>query len=329
MIPLVLLLVLVLSGGILAWIINDRLAVFNDYTRPSSDSVPGQVLAMVEDGRGAEWGVTDVADPGGFTMLMMGVDARGGESVDFGVRPDSLSVLHASGGTCRTLSIPRDTRTLLPGYGMSKVNHALSVGGVEYQTLVVEQLLGIEIDQFALIDFDGMAGVVDAIGGVTVSTPTELEYEGVTVPAGTNTINGDQALVFARFRNDAEGDFGRQRRQQELLQAILRQVGPTDAARVLPSVMSDLEGHLKTDMSASGVASFGFNALIGCALGDMENAGLDGAVGNDWDELEGMELSFVHVSPDEIASKVSWLTGGRASLAPDVVALLPVDRRAG
>src|SRR5690606_28691106 len=183
--------------------------------------------------------------------------------------------------------------------------------------------------QFALIDFDGMAGVVDAIGGVTVSTPTELEYEGVTVPAGTNTINGDQALVFARFRNDAEGDFGRQRRQQELLQAILRQVGPTDAARVLPSVMSDLEGHLKTDMSASGVASFGFNALIGCALGDMENAGLDGAVGNDWDELEGMELSFVHVSPDEIESKVAWLTGGRASLAPDVVALLPVDRRAG
>jgi LCP family protein required for cell wall assembly len=205
---------------------------------------------------------------------------------------------------------------------MSKINHALSVGGVEYQTLVVEQLLGIEIDHFTLIDFDGMAGVVDAIGGVTVTTDHDLTYEGVTVPAGTSTINGEQALVFSRFRDDAEGDFGRQRRQQELIQAIMRQIDPLDAARALPTVLSDLDGHLKTDLRAGGVASTGFGFLRGCAASGIENAGLDGAVGSDWDDLESMELSFVNVDDSEIASKVSWLVNGQVAWQlPEIVAL--------
>jgi anionic cell wall polymer biosynthesis LytR-Cps2A-Psr (LCP) family protein len=194
--------------------------------------------------------------------------------------------------------------------------------------LVVEQLLGIEIDQFTLIDFDGMAGVVDAIGGVTVTTEHELTYEGVTVPAGTSTINGDQALVFARFRDDAEGDFGRQQRQQELIQAILSQANPIDAARVFPTVLTGLEGHLKTDLRAGGVASVGFGFLRGCASSGIENAGLDGAVGNDWDDLEGMELSFVNVTDSEIASKVDWLVNGQSAWQiPHVIAR--TDERRG
>jgi LCP family protein required for cell wall assembly len=327
MIPLVLLTVVLVFGGALALFVNSRLSTFNSITRPAPDSIPGQALAMAEQGSGADWGIVPPSGAGGTTMLLMGVDAREGESVDFGVRADSLSVLHLEGGTCRTLSIPRDTRALLPGYGYSKINHALAVGGVEYQTLVVEQLLGVEIDHFTLIDFDGMAGVVDAIGGVTVSTPTELSYEGVTVPAGTNTINGDQALVFARFRDDPEGDFGRQRRQQELLQAIIRQAGPLDAAQALPAVLTDLEGHLKTDLRAGGVASMGFGFLRGCLASGIENGGLDGSVGNDWDDLEGMELSFVHVPETEIAAKVNWLTNGSVAGTTEPASVRAYGRR--
>lgn len=326
-VPLVFLVLVLVGGGVLSWLINDRLSTFNTITNPSPDSVPGQVLGMVEGGRGAELGLTAPADLGGSTVLLMGVDARDGESIDMGVRPDSLSVMHISGNTCRTLSIPRDTRTLLPGYGQSKVNHALSVGGIEYQVLVVEQLLGLEIDNFALIDFAGMAGIIDSIGGVTVSTDHELTYEGVTVPAGTSTVNGEQALVFARFRNDAEGDFGRQRRQQELMQALLQQVNAADAVRAVPSVLTDLEGHLKTDLRAGGIASLGTGFLLGCSSGSMENAGLDGSVGSDWDDLEGMQLSFVHVPEGEVTSKVSWLTDGDLALRPGGMALLPNDRR--
>src|SRR5690606_5259958 len=65
-----------------------------------------------------------------YAVLMMGVDARPGEAIDVGVRPDSLFVVYLDGsnGSCRVLSIPRDTRTTLPGYGQSKINHALAVG---------------------------------------------------------------------------------------------------------------------------------------------------------------------------------------------------------
>src|SRR5690606_12035113 len=98
---------------------------------------------------------------------MMCVDAREVELIYGGVRSDSLSVLHINpdAQTCRVVSIPRDTRTELPGYGHSKINHALSVGGVEYQKLVTQNMLGIEIDHFALVDFAGVVGTVDALGG--------------------------------------------------------------------------------------------------------------------------------------------------------------------
>ena len=62
----------------------------------------------------------------------MGVDAREGEAIDGQVRPDSLMVVHLNpqSSACRILSIPRDTRTELPGYGLTKINHALAVGGI-------------------------------------------------------------------------------------------------------------------------------------------------------------------------------------------------------
>ncbi|MER3438248.1 MAG: hypothetical protein C4346_12050, partial [Chloroflexota bacterium] len=107
------------------------------------------------------------------TILLMGVDARPGEAIDIGVRPDSLMVLRLNPetGSCRILSIPRDTRTELPGYGLTKVNHALAVGGIPYQKQVVELLLGIPIDHYVLVDFAGFETLVDAVGGITIDVP--------------------------------------------------------------------------------------------------------------------------------------------------------------
>jgi hypothetical protein len=115
--------------------------------------------------------VPEPVEQDSYAFLMMGVDARPGEAIDVGVRPDSLFVVYLDGtdGSCRVLSIPRDTRTTLPGYGQSKINHALAVGGVPYETLVVENLLGIELQHYGLIDFAGVEGLVDGVGGITVT----------------------------------------------------------------------------------------------------------------------------------------------------------------
>ncbi len=125
------------------------------------------------------------------TILVMGVDARPGSAIDIGVRPDALMVLRLdpATGTCNGLAIPRDSLAELPGYGETKINHALMLGGIPYEELVVELYTGIDIDHYALIDFTGFEDLVDAVGGVTITVPDNLASP--AVPAGTHTIDGE------------------------------------------------------------------------------------------------------------------------------------------
>ncbi|MEJ7839579.1 MAG: LCP family protein, partial [Thermomicrobiales bacterium] len=172
-------------------------------------------------------------------ILLMGVDATEGEAIDISVRPDALAVLHLDRetGSCRMLAIPRDTRVDLPGYGLSKINHALAVGGVPYQTQVVEQYLGITIDHYGLIDFSGVVKIVDEVGGVEVDNPAAFTSLGIDFPVGLQTLNGDEALAYARFRSDDQGDFGRIGRQQEVLRALLKKVSPGDLVGMIPQML--------------------------------------------------------------------------------------------
>ena len=135
-------------------------------------------------------------------FLLMGVDARPGEAIDIGVRPDSLSVAAYDSATnsCRLLSIQRDSRVELPGYGMSKINHALAVGGIPYEKLVVEQFLGIPIDHYALIDFTGVTAVhPTGTVGTTCGSATPRPGDGRTtcqrgsVPPNGNVLSGVQS----------------------------------------------------------------------------------------------------------------------------------------
>jgi LCP family protein required for cell wall assembly len=303
-IPITMLLLIGMVAGGSAWFINQQFSGFTEVSTPPPDSEAAKALAEPT----AE--VTPSGD-GSITLLLMGVDAREGEQIDFGVRPDSLSVLHINpqANTCRVLSIPRDTRTDLPGYGQSKINHALSVGGVNYQMLVTQNMLGIEIDHFALVDFAGVVGTVDALGGVDVVNQTAFEIEGQQFPAGPLHLNGEQALLYSRFRGDAEGDFGRQRRQQEVVRGMLEKANGLDAARAIPSMLDAVEGHFKTDLSITDLIGMAGKYRDYCTSDKVENVGLEGTIGNDYDELMQQELSFVHVSREEINAKVSWLLG--------------------
>ena len=304
MIPIAMLLILGMVGAGGAYWLNSQFRGFSEISTPEPDSEAAKALADPTQ---------EVADPGdgSVTMLLMGVDAREGESIDIGVRPDSLSVLHINpdAGTCRVISIPRDTRTDLPGYGQSKINHALSVGGIDYQTLVTQNLLGVKIDHYALVDFAGVVGTVDALGGVDVNNQTAFEIDGVSFPAGPQHLNGEQALLYSRFRGDSEGDFGRQRRQQEVITGMLQKADGLDAARAIPSMLGSIDGHFKTDLSITSLIGMAGKYRDYCTADRVESDGLEGSVGNDFDEMMQQELSFVHVSQEEIDAKVAWLLG--------------------
>jgi LCP family protein required for cell wall assembly len=248
-------------------------------------------------------------DPKPMTILLMGVDAREGESIDIGVRPDALAVLRLEpeSGSCRLLNIPRDSRVNLPGYGFSKINHALSVGGIPYQELVVEEFLGISIDRYALIDFGGAEVLVDAVGGVTITVTEPFEQNSVLFEVGERTLDGTEALAYASYRGGPDGDFGRIRRQQQLVRAILAKGPSLDPVTLVRELLPQLEDHVRTDLSPLDLLALGSKFIDTCTDETLVTMNLEGGVATYDDPLYGVPLSYVVIAEDEVRRNVGEL----------------------
>src|SRR5690606_24881743 len=115
------------------------------------------------------------------------------------------------------LSIPRDTWAAIPGHANAKINAAYANGGAELQVRAVEELLGIEINHVAIVDFGGFRDLINAIGGVKVNlhqkvcTSISGGTYNVRLTPGEHTLDGDKALALARSRQqngfvDRDGD---------------------------------------------------------------------------------------------------------------------------
>lgn len=127
-----------------------------------------------------------------------------------GARADTLMVVRAGGGQFKKLSIPRDSYAEIPGNSAQKINAAYAFGGAALQEETVSQFLGIPIDHVVIMNFDGFADFIDAIGGVKVDVPQRLcaEISGgeanggwtVDLQKGDNTLDGQEALAYARTR---------------------------------------------------------------------------------------------------------------------------------
>lgn len=175
----------------------------------------------------------------GQTILILGTDVRSGafagaeeaetenclEAINSGkgtdnncqgnYRSDTIMLVHAGIGSFRKLSIPRDTLAPIPGHGPDKINSAYSIGGAKLAIRTVEDLLGIEVDQVGIIDFDGFRKFIDSIGGIDVDLPTPVcsSVSGgafnLDLDAGEHHLDGFQAITLARTRANAcgTGDF--------------------------------------------------------------------------------------------------------------------------
>ena len=143
-------------------------------------------------------------------------------------RSDTIMLIRAGGGTFRKLSIPRDTLAEIPGQGPQKINSAYASGGAKLAVRTVEGLLGIDVDQVAIIDFDGFRSFIDTIGGIDVDLPTDVcsSVSGgafnLDLEQGENHLDGFQAITLARTRDNTLRR-GRVRRHR-------RRAGPVPAA---------------------------------------------------------------------------------------------------
>lgn len=202
------------------------------------------------------------------TFLLLGSDTRGEERG----RADTIIVARLCPVEKRLVlvSIPRDYQVEIPGYGTRKINAAYALGGARLMIETVSQYLGIEINHYAVIDFQGFKNVVDALGGVTINVEKRMYEKGhsnINLYPGVQRLNGDQALAYVRFRHDREGDFGRIRRQQQFLKALQDELLKASSIPKYPRIASIIAENVETDLS---VSDFLYLARFYSGLGKVE-----------------------------------------------------------
>jgi LCP family protein required for cell wall assembly len=185
-----------------------------------------------------------------YYVLVVGSDARNGETAS---RSDTIMLCRLDPETKQVsiLSIPRDTRVELEGYGTQKINAAMAYGGPAGAVEAVSAFVGVEIAHVVMINFDGFTGIVNRLGGVAIDVPfyTSLDY--VELQPGLQTLNGEQALAFVRCRKDyALGDFQRAANQRAFLKAITRQIMDAPTTE-LPGYVESLAECVETDLTTA------------------------------------------------------------------------------
>jgi len=199
------------------------------------------------------------AGANGTTFLLVGVDSRsrkpttGREATaqlwKYGAqRSDTLMLVHLGPGehTASTVSLPRDSWVPIPGHGSAKINAAFSWGGPPLLIQTVEQLTGVRVDHFGVIDWHGFRSLTDAVGGVPVTVP-ENSYDPEQhrrFTAGTHTMDGKEALAYVRQRHGLPGgELDRIKRQQRFLRSVVGEVrgevsvtDPLGVARMLDAI---------------------------------------------------------------------------------------------
>ncbi|WP_423799989.1 LytR family transcriptional regulator [Neobacillus sp. SAB-20_R2A] len=190
-----------------------------------------------------------------FTVLMLGVDERQGDKG----RSDSMIVLavNPQKQSVKMLSIPRDTRTEIVGKGKEdKINHAYAFGGVPMAMDTVESFLDIPIDYYIQINMEGFKDIVDAVGGVTVQNDLDFTVGQYHFAKGKITLNGDEALSYSRMRHeDPRGDFGRQERQRQIIQAVIKEGASLSSLTNFSDIFSALGKNVKTNLTFDQMAA--------------------------------------------------------------------------
>ena len=185
--------------------------------------------------------------------LLLGIDTRGEDKS----RTDTMMVLSWNKKTndVKLVSFMRDIYADIPGYQSYKLNTAYYLGGVQLLKDTLSNMFGLPIHHYALVDFKNFESLVDIIApnGVEIDVEKDMsEKIGVTLTKGTHNLNGKELLGYARFRHDAEGDFGRVARQQKVIEALKNELLAPQNVLNLPKFIGAAQGYITTDYSSAG-----------------------------------------------------------------------------
>lgn len=196
-------------------------------------------------------------------ILLLGVDYnydRKAQRYTKGARSDTILIVRVEplGHELSMMSIPRD---LMVGigensiYGYDRINSAFAKGGQELAQQTVEKVTGLEIDHYVVVKSDVVADLVDMVGGVPIEVEKQMDWDDnwaglhIHLKPGKQRLSGEDAVGYCRFRRDAEGDFGRIRRQQKFLGALLKELKQKKHWRKFPEFAQIMEEKLTTDLT--------------------------------------------------------------------------------
>lgn len=237
------------------------------------------------------------------TILVMGTDGGSEPGRGAAHRSDSLMLMRTDPGKGRIsyLSIPRDLRVEIPGYGSGKINSASQFGGPALTIETVRNLTGLPIQHVVLMDFDGFKKLIDALGGIEINVPKPIlsnkfdcpypprrcsSWKGWRFGKGKQHMDGRRALIYSRIRENlldpSETDISRTTRQQAVAQAVGDKVASFGTFLRLPFMGDSLAAPIATDLSAWELAKLGWvrfrandSQALHCRLGGQPST-IDG-----------------------------------------------------
>jgi len=231
--------VLVIAGGVYAYTVYSNVSnalntVHKPLDRDKSDKRDKKV---------------EIADNKPISILLMGVDQE-----DNGTgRSDSLMLftLNPKTKSMKITSIPRDSYTEIVGKGKKdKINHAYAFGGIDMSVKTVENFLNVPVDHYIEVNMAGFKDIVDAVGGVDVNNDLEFTSRNQHFAKGNIHLNGETALKYTRMRyEDPRGDFGRQMRQRQVIQAVIKKGASVSSLASYGDVLKAIEKNVKTSLT--------------------------------------------------------------------------------
>ncbi|MEQ7195494.1 LCP family protein [Enterococcus avium] len=208
------------------------------------------------------------SENGSKNILLLGSDTRDNISG----RSDSMMVLQVDGrGKPKLVSFMRDMYVNIPGVGENKLNAAYAYGGADLVRQTLKENFGIDCRYYAMVDFQTFEKGVDALfpSGVQIDAEKDMSaYIDEPITKGPQRMNGHTLLNYARFRMDEEGDFGRVRRQQQVMQSVFGQLKNPLVLLRGPYAAGKIWGYLSTDMPNTFVLGNLFN--FAKAVGGIE-----------------------------------------------------------
>ncbi len=213
-------------------------------------------------------------------ILLLGLDFRDWQSGDGPPRTDTMMLVTIDpiAETAGMLSIPRDLWVEIPGFEHNRINTAYFLGeanripggGPGLAMATVENLLGVEVNYYALLEFSTFERMIDEIGGVDVLVPERMKISPIGrqsfwLDAKAHHLDGAETLAYARARKTEGGDFDRAQRQQQVIMAVRDTIFELDSMPTLlakaPILYQELASGIHTNLSFDEMVSLGLLAM--------------------------------------------------------------------